>query len=167
MDVAVTEVLSVKPIGAHSTVAFDDGTWLRCTRDFANRSQFSRGQTIDPVFIERLRESASLDLAVCEAQRLARRQRYSRNEISKKMQTSELPPGVIHEALDMLEQHGELDDASIALQLTRHNLRLSLARDPDLTWAKFSKSHARRLVLRGFNSSVAFQAVRIAWAERE
>lgn len=161
----MTEVLSIRPSGALSTVDFDDGTSLRCTRDFAARSQISRGQDIDPVFIDRLRESASFDLATHEARRLIRRQRYSRNEIAAKLKAAGLASDVIGETLGLLERRGELDDLAVALHIARQKLRLAQGRDSSLTWSEFGPAQARRLMMRGFHAGAAKQAARLAWSE--
>ncbi|MCY3923845.1 MAG: RecX family transcriptional regulator [Chloroflexota bacterium] len=161
----MTEVLSIHASGALSTVDFDDGTSLRCTRDFAARSHFSRGQEIDPVFVDRLRESASFDLATHEARRLIRRQRYSRNEIAAKLNVAGLASDVIRETLGLLERRGELDDLAVALHIARQKLRLAQSRNAALTWSEFGPAQARRLTMRGFHAGAAKQAVRLAWSE--
>lgn len=161
----MTEVLSIRASGALSTVDFDDGTSFRCTRDFAARCQISRGQDIDPVFVDRLRESASFDLATHEARRLIRRQRYSRNEIAAKLKAAGLSTEVIREALELLERRGELDDLAVALHIARQKLRLAQGRSSGLTWSEFGPAQARRLTMRGFNAGAAKQAVRLAWSE--
>lgn len=161
----MTEVLSIKATGALSTVDFDDGTSFRCTRDFAARCHISRGQEIDPVFVDRLKESASFDLTTHEARRLIRRRRYSRNEIAAKLRAGGLFIDVIGESLDILEQRGELDDLAIALQIAQQKLRLAQGRNSGLTWSDFGPAQARRLTMRGFNTGVATQAVRLAWSE--
>jgi len=161
----MTEVLSIRASGALSTVDFGDGTSLRCTRDFAARSHLSRGQDIDPVFIDRLRESASVDLATHEARRLIRRQRYSRNEIAAKLKAAGIASDVIGETLELFEQRGELDDLAVALHIARQRLRLAQGRDSALTWSEFGPAQARRLTMRGFHAGTAQQAVRLAWSE--
>ena len=161
----MTEVLSIRPSGALSTVSFDDGTSLRCTRDFAARSQISRGQEIDPVLVDRLRESASVDLATHESRRLIRRQRYSRNQIAAKLKAAELSNEVIGNVLSMLEQQGELNDLAVAVHIARQKLRHAQGRNPALGWSDFGPAQARRLTMRGFSGGSANQAVRLAWSE--
>ena len=161
----MTEVLSIRASGALSTVDFDDGTSFRCTRDFAARSRISRGQDIDPVVVDRLRESASFDLAAHEARRLIGRQRYSRNEIGAKLKAAGLSTAIIGETLQALESRGELDDLGVALHIARQKLRLAQAQDSGLTWSEFGPAQARRLTMRGFNAGAAKQAVRLAWSE--
>ncbi len=158
-------VVSVRPAGAASVVDFDDGSSFRCTRDFARRCHLSRGQEIDAVFIARLRDTASFDLALFEAQRLNRRRRYSRLEITNKLISVRIPADTARLALDELEQRGELDDQSVALDLARKGLRQALSRNPQLPRSKYRSLQTRRLLLRGFNAATASEACRTAWSE--
>ncbi len=161
----MTEVLSIRAKGTLSTVDFDDGTSLRCTRDFASRSRISRGQVIDPVFVERLQEAASFDLATHEARRLIGRQRYSRNEIAAKLKAAGLSTQVIGEALGMLERQGELDELAVAVHIARQKLRRAQSSNAARTWSDFGPAQVRRLTMRGFRAGVASEAVRVAWSE--
>lgn len=160
-------ILSITPTGSVSTVSFDDGTSFRCTRDFLRRSNISRGQRIDPVFVDRLRESASYDLALSEADRLTRRNRYSRQEIAVKLRQAGLNDLDIRAALDTLAGRGELDDHHVALDLARRNLARAISRDPELTWSRFRLLYGRRLALRGFGAAESSSALREAWSEFE
>lgn len=161
----MTEVLSIRASGAHSTVDFDDGRSFRCTRDFASRARITRGQQIDPVFVDRLVTSASFDLASHEARRLIRRQRYSRSEIAGRLKTAGLSAAIVGEVLDTLEERGELDDLGVALHIARQRLRIEQGRDSSLTWTDFGPAQARRLTMRGFGASTARHAVSLAWSE--
>ena len=161
----MTAVVSVRPTGGVSVVDFDDGTSFRCTRDFVRRSQLSRGQQIDDVFVARLRESASRDLALSEAQRLNRRQRYSRREIRNKLLQGDIAAGAADLALDELEGRGELDDLVVARRAAGKGLRQLLSRDPSLTERGFYTVQQRRLLLRGFGSGTASAACREAWKD--
>ncbi len=161
----MTAVVSVRPTGAVSVVDFDDGTSFRCTRDFVRRSQLSRGQQIDDIFIARLREAASYDLALSEAQRLNRRQRYSRKEIRGKLLGAGIDADAAERALSELDQSGELDDRLVAAQIARKGLRLLLGRDPYLTASDFRTVQTRRLLLRGFGLGAAAGACEQAWSE--
>ncbi len=161
----MTAVVSVRPTGAVSVVDFDDGTSFRCTRDFARRSQLGRGQQIDDVFVARLRESASRDLALSEAQRLNRRQRYSRREMRNKLLHGDITASAADLALDELEGRGELDDLVVARQAASKGLRQLLSRDPSLTESGFYTVQQRRLLLRGFGSGTASAACREAWLD--
>ena len=163
----MTAVLSIRPSGALSTVNFDDGSSFRCTRAFAQRSKIKRGQQIDQVFVDRLRESASFDLATHEAQRLAGKQRYSRNEIAVKLQAGGLSKQTVDVVLDALEEQGALGDYAVALEIARRNLRLTLERDPDLTWPRFRLLHTRRMAMRGFAPAETSASLRQAWSELE
>ena len=163
----MTAVVSIRPTGALSTVDFDDGSSIRCTREFAQRSRIQRGQQIDPVFIDRLRESASHDLALHEAQRLVARQRYSRQEIAVKLQMADIAKQDVDTALDSLEARGELSDYAVALEVARRSLRLTLERDPDMTWASYRRLYTRRLSLRGFRMADIDASLRLAWSELE
>ena len=163
----MTAVVSIRPTGTLSTVDFDDGSSIRCTREFAQRSRIERGQQIDPVFIDRLRESASHDLALHEAHRLAARQRYSRQEIAVKLQMAGIAKQDVDTALDTLEAQGNLSDYAVALEIARRSLRLTLERDPDLTWARYRRLHTRRLSLRGFGMADTDASLRQAWSELE
>lgn len=159
----MTQVVSVRPAGAVSVVDFDDGTSIRCTRDFIRRSHLSKGQQIEAVFVDRLRDSASHDLALSEAQRLNRRRRYSRLEIANKLVAAGISAAAAREALDELEQSGELNDQLVALALARKGLRQALSRDPQLGRSGFRMLQTRRLALRGFDAATAAQACSDAW----
>ena len=161
----MTVILSIKRSGATSVVHFDDGTSFRCTRDFIRRSRLAPGQRIEPLFIDRLRESASYDLAVSEAERLVRRGRFSRGEIVSRLRQAELSITHINTALDALEARGELDDQAIALKIARRSLQRALVRDPNLSWNQFRSTHGRRLALRGFGPAQSSAALRQAWSE--
>ena len=158
-------ILSVRPSGSTSTVSFDDGTSIRCTREFVRRSNLSRGQQIDSVFVDRLRDSAAFDLARAQAERLNQRGRFSRTEIAVRMQQAGLPQPHISTALDDLAERGELDDYHVALASTRRNLSRELSRNPGLTWSRFRVTHGRRLALRGFGARDSAEALRQAWTE--
>lgn len=163
----MTAVISVRPSGGVSTVAFDDGTSFRCTRAFVQQSNLSRGQQIDPVFVERLRRSASVDLAIHQAERLNRRGRYSRSEIAQRLRQQGIESSDVSRAVDVLRDRGELNDQSVALGIARRSLARALSRDPDLTWSGFRDRHARRLAMRGFGAADSSAALRQAWLERE
>ncbi|MDE2746289.1 MAG: RecX family transcriptional regulator [Chloroflexota bacterium] len=158
-------ILSVRPTGALSTVNFDDGTSFRCTRDFARRSNLFRGQQIDSVFVDRLRDSAAFDLARAQAERLNQRGRLSRQEIAVRMQQTGIREPHIGAALSDLTERGELDDLQVALASTRRNLGRELSRNPDLTWSRFRNTQGRRLALRGFGAHDSAEALRQAWTE--
>ena len=160
-------VVSIRPTGSTSTVNFDDGTSFRCTRDFVQRSNISRGQQIDPVFVDRLRESASYDLALYHAERLNRRGRYSRNELAQRLRQAGIVTSDATRALDSLVERGELDDQAVALSVARRSLRRALAREPSLSWNRFRNLHARRMALRGFGSADSSAALWQAWSEFE
>lgn len=158
-------ILSVRPTGSVSTVNFDDGTSIRCTRDFIRRSNISRGQQIDPVFVDRLRDSAASDLARVQAERLNQRGRLSRREIAVRMQQAGIQEPHIGTALTELATRGELDDLQVALALTRRALGKELNRNPDLTWHRFRGTQGRRLALRGFGAHESAAALKQAWTE--
>ena len=158
-------ILSVRPTGSISTVNFDDGTSIRCTRDFIRRSNISRGQEIDPVFVDRLRNSAASDLARVLAERLNQRGRLSRREIAVRMQQAGIQEPHIGTALTELVERGELVDYHVALASTRRSLSRELSRNPDLTWSRFRSTHGRRLALRGFGARDSAQALKQAWTE--
>jgi len=158
-------VISVQSRGAVSVVEFDDGASLRCTRDFVRRSSLRRGQDIDDVFVARLQDTASLDLARSEAQRLNRRQRYSRRQLCNKLRDAGIGREAANLALDELESHGELDDRVVARDIARKGLRQLLARDSALTERDFLAVQARRLVMRGFGAGAASDACQRAWQD--
>ena len=163
----MTTIVSVKPSGSVSTVDFDDGTSFRCTRDFARRSNLNRGQQIDPIFVDRLRLSATTDLALSLAERLNRRGRYSRREIEVKLRDAEIPWTFVGPALDTLAEHGDLSDFAVALTVTRTSLQRFPDRGVPDHWRRFRETQTRRLRLRGFDPAAADQALRQAWAECE
>ena len=158
-------IISVRPAGSASLVEFDDGGSLRCTREFARRSGFRRGQEIDAVFVARLRDSAWFDFAICEARRLSRLRRYSRMEIANKLAAARVPPDAARSVLDELEERGEIDERSVALALARKGVRQALRRDPQLERHRFRIVQTRRLLLRGFGAATASAACREAWSE--
>ncbi len=160
-------IQSIHSSGGASTVQFDDGASFRCTHDFARRSQLQRGQTIDAVFVDRLRRSASLDLACSEAERLNRRGKYSRRQLVQRLIQEGMASHDVEEALDQLDQRGELDDAAVALKIVRRGLAQDLQRAGDHTWISVRQRHVRRLRMRGFDTGTAIAAVREAWSERE
>ncbi|MDE2966074.1 MAG: RecX family transcriptional regulator [Chloroflexota bacterium] len=161
----MTAVLSIRPTGSVAVVEFDDGVPLRCTRDFLHRMKIRKGQQIEAVFVDRLRESAADDLALFEAERLNRRGRLSRNEIALKLQRADIPDSNARAALDLLAERGDLDDQSVALQVVRRSLNREISQNPDLTWNRFRNLQGRRLALRGFGSAESNAALRQAWAE--
>lgn len=163
----MTAVRSVRPTGSVSTVDFDDGTSFRCTREFVQRSNLTSGQRIDPVFVDRLRESASFDLALYHAQRLNQRGRYSRNEIAQRLRQAGVTQTDAERALDSLLDSGELDDRTVALTIARRSLRRALGREPDLSWSRFRNLHARRLAMRGFGAADSIAVLQQAWSEAE
>ena len=162
----MTTILSIRPTGSVSVVEFDDGTSVRCTRDFVRRSNMTRGQQIEPVLADRLRESAAQDLALAEAERLNRRGKHSRSEISARLRRTGIRDRDIRTALDALTERGALDDQAVALALARRGLSRALRRDPELTWNQFRTTHGRRLALRGFGAAESGAALRQAWSER-
>ena len=158
-------IVSVRPSGSISVVELDDGTSFKCARDFARQARIARGQQIEPVLVQRLRESASLDLARSQAERLVRRGRYCRKEIAVRLLRVGIPQRAITEALDRLVEDGALDDQAVALEIARRSLSRALRQDPDLSWSRFRTLHVRRLTLRGFRSADAVTALRLAWSE--
>ena len=161
----MTAILSIRPTGSVSTVNLDDGTSFRCTRDFVRRSNIARGQQIDPVFVERLRESAAFDLAHAQAERLNQRGRLSRQEIAVRLQQAGIQEPHLGTALSALAERGELDDYHVALASVRRNLNRDLGRHSELTWATFRSTHGRRLALRGFGAHDSARALKQAWEE--
>lgn len=157
---------SIRRSSSISTVNFDDGTSIRCTSNFVRRSNIARGQLIDPVFVDRLRQSAEFDLAYSQAERLNRRGRMSRREIAVRLQQTGIQEAQIAAALDQLHQRGDLDDEVVALELTRRNLGRELNRNPDLSWRQFRSAQGRRLALRGFGQAATAAALKQAWSEQ-
>ena len=158
-------VISVQSRGAVSVVEFDDGASLRCTREFVRRSNLQRGQDIDDIFVERLRETASPELARSEAQRLNRRQRYSRRQIGSKLREVGIGAEAANLALDELESRGELDDRIVARDIARKGLRQLISRDPSLSEVGFRTAQTRRLLMRGFTPGAAAEACQQVWME--
>ncbi|MXX81180.1 MAG: RecX family transcriptional regulator [Chloroflexi bacterium] len=158
-------VISVQSRGAVSVVEFDDGASLRCTREFVRRSNLQRGQDIDDIFVDRLRETASPELARSEAQRLDRRQRYSRRQICSKLRDVGIGAEAANLALDELESRGELDDRIVARDIARKGLRQLISRDPSLSEVGFRTAQTRRLLMRGFTPGAAAEACQQVWME--
>jgi len=163
----MTAIVSIQPSGSISIINFEDGASFRCTRDFVRRSNLKPGQQIEQIFVDRLRESASFDLALSQARRLNRKGRYSRREMSHKLQQAEIPDSDIKDALDTLSEQGEIDEQAVATELARRSLQRALSHDPDLSWSRFRDLHGRRFALRGFGVAESNAALRQVWLERE
>ena len=163
----MTTVLSIKPSGSVSQVQLDDGTSFDCTREFARRSHLKRGQEIDAVLIERLRETATVDLARFHAQRLNSRAKYSRQEIAQRLQQLSIPISVANLALDQLAEDGALDERAVALDAAKRGLDQALRREEAMSWRRYHELLARRLAMRGFDPATSQAALRQAWLERD
>ena len=151
-------ISSIRPSGAATVITLDDHSQFRCTREFAARSRLRRGQQIDSVILERLRLQASAQLAVAEANRLLRKRRYSRLEITQRLAANGCSRAHIRAALDGLSEAGELE-VELAASLSDDRWRRDSQRDPALTWIGFCRRQAGRLAMRGFPPGVISSAL--------
>ena len=156
----MTLVLDVRRRGAVCVVQFEDGTELRCTRSFAQRTGITRGQEIEPVLIERLRETAGVELGLELARRRLGHGVHSRSELNQRLLGAGVPREAAETALNRLEALDELDDAAGALTLARISLR---EREHD--WQEFRARCGRRLQRRGFAGTDIARALQQAWSE--
>ncbi len=143
-------IASIRPSGAATVITLDDHSDFRCTREFAARSRLSRGQQIDAVILERLRQQASFDLAYSEAARLLRKQKYSCREIAQRLSQSGCSRSDIRVAIDELAPAAQ-SDISIAASLTHDRWRRESQRDGATSWQEFRRRQAGRLAMRGFS----------------
>ena len=158
----MTMVQDVQRRGAVCVVKFEDAEELRCTRAFAQRTRIGRGQQIEPALVDRLRETAGVELGLELARRRLGHGIHSRSELSRRLQGAGVPRGAADQALDQLEALGELNDALGALILARISLR-----EGDDDWSTYRARCGRRLQRRGFGASAISRALTRAWAELE
>lgn len=158
----MTMVRDVQRRGAVCIVKFEDAGELRCTRSFAQRTRIGRGQEIEPALIDRLRETAGVELGLELARRRLGHGIHSRSELSRRLRGAGVPRRPAEAALDQLEALGELNDALGALILARISLR-----EGDDDWPTYRARCGRRLQRRGFAASEISRALTRAWAEME
>ena len=163
----MTRITALRPRRGAVLVTLADGTEFLCSRDFCNRARLWRGQEIEPVLLARLQASAAADWALAEASRLARKQRYSRQEIGARLQQAGHGGAEVRTALTELEERGDLNEAAVALGLARKALQSARRRDPALNSLAFRRTHARRLAMRGFAPATVGEALQVAWSEWE
>lgn len=155
-------VLDVRRRGAVCVVRFDGADELRCTRSFAQRTRIGRGQQIEPALIERLRETAGVELGLELARRRLGHGIHSRLELMQRLLGAGISREAAESALDRLQQAGELDDAAGALTLARISLR-----ETNDDWVSFRSRCGRRLQRRGFPGTAIARALTRAWSEAE
>lgn len=154
------QIVDIERRGSIYTVRFEDAPPLRCSRNFARRLRFSAGQQIDAALLERVRETAGLDLAQQLAERLLRRPR-SRRELAARLRQEGVPESAMREALEELEAEGGHDEGEDALALARQ----CVGRNGE-DWNDVRQRCGARLRRRGFSPATALHAVQTAWREQ-
>ncbi len=109
------------------SAAFDDGSELRCTRAFAARLRLSRGAELDDHILQRLRETAEIDIAAELARRKSRRRPACRSDLRAALIAERLPRPAIEAALDALADEGGIDEAGYALRHAEKRRRAGAA----------------------------------------
>lgn len=109
------------------SAAFDDGSELRCTRSFAARLRLERGAELDAQILQRLRETAEIDVAAEIARRKSRRRAACRSDLRAALIAERLPRPAIDAALDSLAADGEIDEAGYALRHAEKRRRAGAA----------------------------------------
>ncbi len=156
----MTLVLDIHRRGPVCVVQFENADELHCTRSFAQRIRIGRGQQIEPALLERLRETAGIELGLDLARRRLAHGLHSRSELNQRLLAAGVPRAAAAAALDQLEELHELDDATSALALARLNLR-----ERDADWPAYRTRCGRRLQRRGFAAPEIAKALSAAWSE--
>lgn len=156
----MARILSIQRRAGLCTVTFNDAPPLRCTRDFALRLRLNTGQSLDDRLLERLRGTASADLAMRLAQRLIQRPR-SRREIAHRLREQGVPDPAVYTELERLKAEQEHDEANDALAIARRCVD-----GRELDWSIIQRRCGDRLRRRGFSPATASRAVQTAWQER-
>ena len=159
----MARILNLQRRAGVCTVTFAQAPPLRCSRAFAQRLRLAAGQQIDERLLERIRETAALDLAEQLALRLLERPR-SRREIAARLLQEGLPERVVRGTLERLEAEGQHDEAESALALAQRCL--SAAKPDEMDWNIVQRRCGDRLRRRGFSPASASRAVQTAWQER-
>ena len=155
------QIIEIERKGSIWTLRFEHAPPLRCSRAFARRLNIQAGQQIDPVVLERMRQTAAADLAEQLAERLLRRPR-SRREIAARLRQEGVPDEAARAALEQLEEQGEHDELEDALILARQ-----CASRGDTDWSAVRQRCGQRLRRRGFSAATAMRAVQLAWQETQ
>lgn len=155
------QIIEIERKGSIWTLRFEHAPPLRCSRAFARRLRLNAGQQIDPVVLERMRQTAAADLAEQLAERLLRRPR-SRREIAARLRQEGVPDEAARAALEQLEEQGEHDELEDALILARQ-----CASRGDTDWSAVRQRCGQRLRRRGFSATTAMRAVQLAWQETQ
>ena len=155
------QIIDIERKGSVWTLRFEHAPPLRCSRAFARRMNIQAGQQIDPVVLERMRQTAGLDLAEQQSRRLLRRPR-SRREIAARLRQEGVPDEAARAVLEQLEEQGEHDELEDALILARQ-----CASRGDTDWSAVRQRCGTRLRRRGFSPATALRAVQQAWQEQQ
>ena len=117
------EVVKVLRKGRAVHVTFDDGSELRCDRDFLPAHRLALGQSIEPVFLDRLTHQAGRH----DAERLVLRwlvnRPRSRADLQRRLRSNGVTRDVADETLSHLAQQGYLDDHAFASAWVESRLR--------------------------------------------
>ncbi|PZC49981.1 MAG: regulatory protein [Chloroflexi bacterium] len=117
------QVVAVLRKGRAVHVTFDDGSELRCDRDFLPAHRLTVGQQIEPVFLDRLaRQAGRHDAERLVLRWLANRPR-SRVDLQRRLRNKGVTREVADDTLSHLAQQGYLDDHAFASAWVESRLR--------------------------------------------
>ena len=117
------QVVCVNRKGRRVDVDFDDGSALRCDRDFLPARRLAAGQEIESIFLDRLRRQAARHEAERSALRWLTNRPRSRADLTRRLRAKQVPADVAEEALDALAEQGYLDDRAFARSFVESRLR--------------------------------------------
>jgi regulatory protein len=109
--------------GRSLLVQFDDGSALRCDRDFPLGRRLRPGQEVEPAILARVRRQAARH----DAERLALRwlalRARSRAALRRRLREHGIGEEVVAETLDALSERGLIDDRAFAEDWVERRLR--------------------------------------------
>lgn len=117
------EIVSVRRKGRSVDVEFDDGSALRCDRDFLPAQRLAAGQAMEPPFLDRFRRQAASHDAERTALRWLSSRPRSRAEILRRLRAKQVSEDVARAAVDGLAEQGYLDDRAFARSFIDSRLR--------------------------------------------
>ncbi len=107
-------VEAVRRRGRSLRVDFDDGTSLRCDRDFLPGRRLAEGQEIEAAILTRVVWQAARHDAERAALRLLAVRPRSRTELRRRLRGAGIGEEVVEETLERLAEQGYLDDRAFA-----------------------------------------------------
>ena len=158
---AMVRIVDIERRGTIWTIRFESEPQLRCSRAFARRLRLDAGQEIDPALLERVRETAAVDLADRLVERILRRP-HSRREIAARLHQEGVPETAVRATLERLMQDAEHDEGGDALELARRCVPQG-----GQDWNEVRRKCGQRLQRRGFSAATALRAVQTAWQEAQ